>query len=81
MDLKKLEETEKQSLEEMQEDFRQNENENPIIDRYNTLNGEEQHLLLLWLHYNSFTYLGKRYNCSASWMSKKIKRIIAKITE
>lgn len=81
MDLKKLEETEKQSLEEMQEDFKQNENENPIINRYNALNGEEQHLLLLWLHYQSYTYLGKRYRCSASWMSKKIKRIISKITE
>lgn len=81
MDFKKLEETEKQSLEEMNEDFRQNENENPLIEKYNRLNNEEQHLLLLWLHYQSFTYLGKRYNCSASWMSKKIKKIISKITE
>lgn len=78
-DLKALEQTEKDSLQEMKEDFAANVNRNATIAKFNKLTSEEKQLLLLYLHYGSYTYLAKRYNCSAQWLSKRIRKIKDKI--
>lgn len=78
-DTKALELTERESLQEMKEEFAANVNKNKTVDKFNKLSGEDRHLLMLYLHYGSYTYLAKRYNCSAQWLSKRIRKIKEKL--
>lgn len=78
-DLKALEQMEKESLAEMKEDFAANVNRNKTVDKFNKLTSDEKQLFLLWLHYQSFVYLAKRYHCSAQWLSKRIRKIKDKL--
>ncbi len=78
-DFAELERQEKDALAEMREAYRLNLNENPIVERFNSLTDSEKQLLLLYVHYGCFAYLAKRYRCSPQWLSKRIKKIQMKI--
>lgn len=70
---------EERQFKEMDKDFMENEERSQYVARVNSLPTVERHLLLLYVYYGNYTTIAKRYNCSPTWVSKKIKEIIQKI--
>lgn len=68
--------TEKESIAAMQKDFERNETESIHIAKFNRMDAGEKQLVLQYLHHGTIKAVAAKYNCSASWMGKKLRRIL-----
>jgi len=68
--------TEKESIAAMQKDFEKNETESVHVAKFNRLDAGEKQLVLQYLHLGTIKAVAAKYNCSTSWMGKRLKRIL-----
>lgn len=67
---------EQRHINELNAAYKRNEGESVHVEKLNRLNAADKQLVLLYIHYGTIKDVAKKYNCSSSWMGKRLKRIL-----
>lgn len=67
----------------MEEDFRDNSNDSPVVDIINHMPTDDRQILLVWLYLGSYAAAARHFHCNRKYIARRINEILEhyKITQ